>query len=69
VTKDDTIQALKQELEAAKKLAGENKAARKATKEQIEKICEDFDVYRRQKRDERNKVVADAQKVRTCTRS
>ena len=53
----------------AKKLSEENETARRAAKEQIAKMREDFDAYCRQKGDERNKVVADAQKVRTCTRS
>ena len=59
-TKDDKIRALEQKLEAAKKLAEENEAARKTTEEQIAKMREDFKGYCRQRREERNMIVADA---------
>ena len=62
-TKVDKLWALEQELEAAKKLAKENKAARKTTKEQIAKMHEDFDWYHRQRCDERNKIVASTQRA------
>lgn len=57
------IRALEQELEVAKKQAEEVETARKASEEQIKKMHEDFDEYRWQKRDERKKVIVDAQKV------
>ena len=62
-TKDDKIWALEQELEAAKKLAKENENARRAVEEQIAKMREDFADYHWWKTNERNKVLADAQKV------
>ena len=63
MTKDDRIRALKEELEAAKKLIEENETACKVVEEQIMKMREDFNVYRRQKHDEWNKVVASTQRA------
>jgi len=62
-TKDDQIWALEQELEAAKKLTEDNEAVGKSTEEQIAKMREDFEGYRKQKREERDKVVAGAQRA------
>ena len=47
--KDEWILALEQELEAANKLAEENASARKATKEQMEKMRNDFVDYQKKK--------------------
>jgi hypothetical protein len=51
-TKYKRIQALEKELEAAKKLAERNGAARKTAEEQIEKMRQDFEGYQKRKLEE-----------------
>jgi hypothetical protein len=51
-TKYKRIQALEKELEATKKLAEQNGAARKTAEEQIEKMRQDFEGYQKRKLEE-----------------
>lgn len=61
--KEAWIWALEQELDAARKLAKENDAAHKTDEEQIKKMRHDFEEYRKEKRNERSKIVAGAQRA------
>jgi hypothetical protein len=57
------FEPLEKELEAAKRLAKENDAARKSAEEQIKKIRQDFMGYQKRKLEERNKLVTHAQRA------
>jgi hypothetical protein len=61
--KDEWIRALEKELEATKKLAEENAAARRTAEEQVEQIRLDFEDYQKRKQGEGNRLVAGAQRA------
>jgi archaellum component FlaC len=61
--KDESIQAHKKELEAAKKLVEENGAACKTVEEQIDKVHQDFMGYQKRKLEEWNKLVTGTQRA------
>jgi hypothetical protein len=61
--KDKDIMFLRQQLEAAKKLAEDNATARCDAEENLKELEKNFDNYQKEKRKERKKILEGAQKA------